>query len=304
MAEVTAEGDWWILDTSAKLIECVDVQICDKLLVQLHLLPEGERVKFVKYARRAAANNGKVSVSYQRIEHRYGRFTSEHNLSLQTMNRPLRALLCRGSYVDIDMVNAHPLLLKSLCDYHKWYCPVLDNYIENREAILQQFNVDRGTAKIYVISMMYGQNVAERIKKENSSAVIPEFVNTFRWELRRVAQLVAAAYPDFVKLASEHGGSKNILVSALALKLQDMECQALLAAVRVAMIRKWVPAVLIHDGFMLYTRPDAGVTQELLEEMQDAVKQHTGVQIALETKEFDKELQLSTSAPDYLGRFF
>ena len=48
---------------------------------------------------------------------------------------------------DIDMVNAHPVILDYLCK-NKIDCNILKNYIENRKLILSSFGEDRKIVRI------------------------------------------------------------------------------------------------------------------------------------------------------------
>ena len=50
---------------------------------------------------------------------------------------------------DIDMVNAHPVILNYLCKKNNVDCNILKNYIENRELILSSFGEDRKLLKNY-----------------------------------------------------------------------------------------------------------------------------------------------------------
>ena len=44
---------------------------------------------------------------------------------------------------DIDMVNAHPVILNYICKKNNIDCNILKNYIDNRELILSSFGEDR-----------------------------------------------------------------------------------------------------------------------------------------------------------------
>ena len=48
---------------------------------------------------------------------------------------------------DIDMVNAHPVILNYLYKKNNVDCNILENYIENRELILSSFSENRKSVK-------------------------------------------------------------------------------------------------------------------------------------------------------------
>ena len=57
---------------------------------------------------------------------------------------------------DIDMVNAHPVILNYLCKKNNVYCNILENYIDNRKLILSSFSEDRKSVKELFLSILNG----------------------------------------------------------------------------------------------------------------------------------------------------
>ena len=54
--------------------------------------------------------------------------------SIQGLQSKFRGFLMSHT-TDIDMKNAHPVILKYVCSLHKIQCPNLDHYIANRDTI-------------------------------------------------------------------------------------------------------------------------------------------------------------------------
>ena len=48
---------------------------------------------------------------------------------------------------NIDMVNSHPVILLNLCQKNKLSCNILNNYVENRDLILDSFSNDKNLLK-------------------------------------------------------------------------------------------------------------------------------------------------------------
>jgi hypothetical protein len=65
---------------------------------------------------------------------------------VQGLSKKLRGFLFRDNTTDIDMVNAHPVILRYLCRFHQIPHEQLNFYIENRDEILATFP-DRETGK-------------------------------------------------------------------------------------------------------------------------------------------------------------
>ena len=66
--------------------------------------------------------------------------------SIQGLAREYRSLLLRDVTTDIDMKNAHPVILRYICKKHGIPCPQLEYYINHRDDILANWT-DRGMGK-------------------------------------------------------------------------------------------------------------------------------------------------------------
>lgn len=58
--------------------------------------------------------------------------------SVQGLPKDIRGLLFRDCTTDIDMKNAHPVILRYLCNLHSIACPNLSWYIDHRDQILNE----------------------------------------------------------------------------------------------------------------------------------------------------------------------
>jgi len=65
--------------------------------------------------------------------------------SIQGLSSKLRGFLLRDITTDIDMKNAHPVILKYLCKLHNIECPNLSYYVDNRDTILERLGKDYKT---------------------------------------------------------------------------------------------------------------------------------------------------------------
>ena len=106
-----------------------------------------------KYLKKSV--NGQISVSYKQ-NNGVGRFFAIGGLSMQSLPREIRHSIAPSNYNDVDMVNAHPVILAFLCRQRKILCPYLDKYIANRDKLLSDLKVDPETGKVAVLSFMNG----------------------------------------------------------------------------------------------------------------------------------------------------
>lgn len=66
--------------------------------------------------------------------------------SIQGLKKDFRGFLLRNITTDIDMKNAHPVILKYICKLHNIPCPNLSWYIDNRDIVLEEIGTDGKTA--------------------------------------------------------------------------------------------------------------------------------------------------------------
>ena len=96
--------------------------------------------KIIKYLN--SKINGEKLVRYNYIKGRNdGRLFGEAN-SIQGLPTNIRGFICDGITTDIDMINAHPTILKKLCEEHNIECPNLCLYINERKKLLNKIAQD------------------------------------------------------------------------------------------------------------------------------------------------------------------
>ena len=102
----------------------------------------------IKYLEKKLSGTDYVKYDYKKGRVN-GRMYGEN--SIQNCQREVRGFLCDGLTTDLDIVNAHPICLKNICEKHEIECPNLKEYCMNREECLAKIgiddNIDRATAK-------------------------------------------------------------------------------------------------------------------------------------------------------------
>lgn len=123
-----------------------------------------------------------IAVNYRKCdvyEIKIGRYFCNSSLGIQSLPRKIRHTLCKGLYIDLDFKNAHPTILKQLCEYYKIKTPYLDMYINNRDVILKDFmdtlKIDKNEAKLMIIRALNGSRQFYDVK--NWSSILEEFKN-------------------------------------------------------------------------------------------------------------------------------
>ena len=103
--------------------------------------------KLKKLCNELIINNGSVSREYKYSEsmEKFGRLSSN---GMQGVMREFRGFLMGDTTTDLDQENSHPVILSYLCHKHEIECDVLDEYISDRERVLESFfPVSRSQAK-------------------------------------------------------------------------------------------------------------------------------------------------------------
>ena len=72
--------------------------------------------------------------------------------SIQSIAKDIRGLLLRDISTDVDMKNAHPVILRYICKLHNIPCPNLSWYIENRDTVLMEFGEGGKTAFLKAVN--------------------------------------------------------------------------------------------------------------------------------------------------------
>ena len=121
---------------------------------------DNENQQMELYLKKYDKKEGVFKVKYNLPAHKWGRINPEKSLSLCVFHRPTRHAYCNGTYIDIDMKNAHPVVVKNICLLNDIPCPTISKYCEDRDAFLQRVcdhhNVDRASAKTLMLRLTYG----------------------------------------------------------------------------------------------------------------------------------------------------
>ena len=189
-------------------------------------------------------NNGSVIREYKysdSMEH-FGRLCSN---GMQGVKKAFRGFLMNHT-TDIDMDNAHPVILSYICKKNDIKCPYLDYYIQNREEILESFpNKSRGDAKSYLLSCI-NRNVHNKNEKH-------EFYRKWDNETKRL-QLALGNIDEYKVIRDTVPDDRNFNVkgsemSRLLCTFEDKILQVVLTTIQRENIEV---ATLMYDGCMVY----------------------------------------------------
>ena len=215
---------------------------------------------------------GKVSVSYNQIGNT-GRFFVKGSSGLQSIQREIRNSICGEFYTDIDIKNAHPVILEALCHKHDIDCKRLSEYCQDRDKIIKDI-VDkndgletRETVKQAILSIINNSNAAYK-SIENKT----KFLRKFKREIADIHDDILEIYPEYVSKAHEKSDNKNIKGSAINHLMCEYENKILMCAHDYFESKSvdMSNAVLCFDGIMVKSK-DTEMLNGLLDELNAVV---------------------------------
>ena len=213
-----------------------------------------------------------------------GRKNALGSISLQNIKRTIRQTIAHEYYVDVDMVNAHPVILSYLCSTKNVVCDKLNEYINNREQILKDTGLDRNAAKKRYIQLINMETIPETMK-------LTEPERLFSNEMQRLQSYFASNYPeDFEKVKNERIRKDDKNENHKAGYMNQLMCQV---EDRILMsMYKYFDSpkdcVLCFDGIMLKKG------EYDLEGCINQVKTDVGIDIKLEIKPMNEIIDIST----------
>ena len=115
---------------------------------------------------------GLIKINYRKGKNSNGidRWYANGGIGIQPLCCSFRHTICEDIWVDIDQVNSHPTILKHVMDKHNLKSPLVEEYLNNREAFLKKVMNDekctRDIAKTYVIAVINGCKYSSKTLKK------------------------------------------------------------------------------------------------------------------------------------------
>ena len=180
--------------------------------------------------------------------------------SIQGLQRDFRGFLLNDITTDIDMKNAHPVILKYLCLKNNILCPNLTYYIENRETVLKQFDEN---GKFMFLKSVNDDKINKKEKNE--------FFKAFDKECKRIQKQITCIheYEHIVNSVPEHK-LHNWLGSAINRILCVYENKIIQSVIGVLNPKQIEICSLMFDGIMVYG--DHYDNVKLLSDIEERVK--------------------------------
>lgn len=165
---------------------------------------------------------------------RNGRMGPLGSKGMICVSKTIRATLCKDTYDDVDMCNAHPFLLQQFIKNLNFTENLpLTEYIENREETLalvcSETRCDRAAAKTELLRIMNGGSSEAAIDRYDTTSFIHRYFTSMTWTLHSIYELcqTVPAYKMFLDKDRKNpqGATMNHIIIELENKCLQSMCQ-------------------------------------------------------------------------------
>jgi len=172
-------------------------------------------------------------VKYIKPKHKWGRVFPSKSLGCCSFAKRTRNTLIKKFYLDFDLANAQPEILRNICLANNIPCETITKYCNEREAIIADIikasnnTVNRDLVKSLVISLSFYGTFKSWLEREGIEAFPePVIVAEYCAEIRIIAQVIKNQNIDLFKTMSRlklDKGEANVMGSFLSTYLQEWE---------------------------------------------------------------------------------
>ena len=244
--------------------------------------------------------SNKITYEYSK-KNNFGRLFS-NEWSLQGLGREIRQTIARDIYYDIDMKNAHPVLLLDYCKKNGIKTKYLDYYINNRDKCLKEVNESLSEyildgvedAKQLFLMLLNGG------LKGYSFEELPSIVSNFSEELKIIRKQICKKEKKLYNIAKKNkdynqdGTATNYLLCILenqVLQYITKYCETLNIEV----------GALVFDGLMIYKHnfEDKNGLEVFLSNLEEYIFENLNINLKIVEKEMNEGINLSEYNRDY-----
>lgn len=184
-------------------------------------------------------------VKYFKPKHKWGRVMVHKSLGLTAFGRVTRNTLINGLYIDLDIKNAQPEIIRNICKSQTppIPCPMIEEYCLCRKEIFtelaNQYSMEVWQIKKLFLRLCFFGTFKGWCKEMKTENLQPHtFITQFERELRDIAEITKKANPvlyETARKSKEAKNEKNYIGSFYALYLQEYELRILEAVINTLM---------------------------------------------------------------------
>jgi hypothetical protein len=243
------------------------------------------------------------NVMYAKPRSKWGRVFPNRSLGLTSFGKKIRNTLIKGKYVDLDLSNAHPMILYNICKKNDIPCPIITEYINDRENILtdvmKYYKIDRDIAKKLFLRLTFFGTHSGFLKelKINTNTKPLTFITNFINELKHIADLFKDENKQLYDTARRQNKT-NAIGSFFSMYLQEYETRIMSCVIQwlndktdVTTYKNCKNKVLTYefDGVkLLKENVDKYGIEKLKKDMEKVIFDELGFSMVFEEKPIEK----------------
>ena len=225
----------------------------------------------------------------------FGRVYAFKSHSYQAIKKKIKNSLCRGKYMDIDMVNAHYTIIYNICKINKVKCPYIKNYVKNREKVIAEYiktyGLNRTQIKNMFNTILYDIDATDY--KHVPKGI--DYLDKLKAEVKNIALIVSNDNDDMKKkikaYKKKQGKEYKELRSLFSYYIQEYENRILEVVYSFLLSKGFIKgrlSTLFYDGIMV--GKNDGITPHLLGEITKEIKKKLKMDIPLILKPMNSML--------------
>ena len=247
---------------------------------------------------------GALNIKYKfKSNNKFGRvYQDVKGKGLQQQSRKVRDLLCHTNngepmYIDVDMVNAHPKLIITLCKIYDFDCDKVEEYVVNREVhlknVMDYHQCSRKQAKLLFIRLLYSGGIDGWFLDHKLIRKKPlEFIESFHLQMKSICNKFYN-HRKFIRNSDEADNKKavhnkqycNVEATCMSYIIAEYENSILHVMCDFFESKEYIVGVLCYDGLMIENNNTN--IKEYFDECIELIKEKTGFDIELDTKSLD-----------------
>lgn len=237
-------------------------------------------------------------VQYKQPSYGYGRVNPVKSLGAHSIRREIRHTILDGRYMDIDIVNCHPVMYyQILKDYYNYDCIALKKYIEDRNIWIKTLGKyyseykpvdvsEKDFIKRILIAIINGASV-KKFHSDNNIKIEPHnLLIDFYKSLNKAKKLIIEGNPTLVETIKKVK-KENYQNSIVAIYLQTIEDLCLSIVYKYCEKKGFNNSVILsNDGIMIRSK---FYKSRYLKKFSSLIKKETGLIVDFENKPYDKK---------------
>lgn len=155
-------------------------------------------------------------VKYIKPRHKWGRVFPSKSLGSTSFAKRTRNTLIKNNYLDFDLSNAQPEILRNICLANNLPCETITKYCNEREQIIADIikasggTVDRALVKSLMISISFYGGFKGWLNENNIEPFAePVIIADYCAEIRLITQLIKKKNMDMYKTIERNKKEKN-----------------------------------------------------------------------------------------------